>query len=31
MGKLIYPMIVSVDGYVENERGGLDWGGPTRR
>jgi dihydrofolate reductase len=25
MAKLIYSMIVSVDGYVENEHGGLDW------
>ena len=25
MGKLIYSMIMSVDGYVENEHGGLDW------
>jgi len=28
MGKLIYLMITSVDGCVENEHGGLDWGGP---
>jgi len=25
MGKLIYSMITSVDGHVENEQGGLDW------
>ena len=25
MSKLIYQMVVSVDGYVENERGGLDF------
>ncbi len=25
MGKLIYSMIVSVDGYVESAQGGLEW------
>ena len=25
MGKLIYSMIMSVEDYVENEHGGLDW------
>jgi dihydrofolate reductase len=25
MAKLIYSMVMSVDGYVENERGGLDF------
>jgi dihydrofolate reductase len=28
MAKLIYAMIASLDGYVEDERGGFDWAEP---
>jgi hypothetical protein len=28
MAKLIYSMIMSLDGYTEDERGGFGWGPP---
>jgi hypothetical protein len=28
MGKRIYSMIISLDGYTEDERGRFDWGAP---
>lgn len=28
MGKLIYSMLMSLDGYVEDEQGRFDWGAP---
>jgi dihydrofolate reductase len=28
MGKLIYSMLMSLDGYVEDERGRFGWGAP---
>jgi hypothetical protein len=28
MGKLIYTMIISLDGYTEDERGRFGWGAP---
>ena len=28
MGKLIHSAIASLDGYVEDEQGGIDWGAP---
>lgn len=31
MGQLIYSMIVSLDGYVADERGNFDWAMPTEQ
>jgi dihydrofolate reductase len=28
MAKLIYSMLMSLDGYVEDEHGGFDWAAP---
>jgi dihydrofolate reductase len=28
MGKLIYSMLMSLDGYVEDEQGRFGWGAP---
>jgi hypothetical protein len=28
MAKLIYSMLTSLDGYIEDEHGGFDWAAP---
>lgn len=30
MGKLIYSMIVSLDGYIEDSKGNFDWDKPEK-
>ena len=30
MGKLIYSMLMSLDGYVQDEQGRFGWGAPSR-
>ena len=31
MGDLVYMAIMSVDGFIEDERGRFDWAEPSRR